>query len=275
MSVLGRLEGVHRTDPFSFQPGPEAFSHQLQGLFFLADTWLVSKCLEIENRGADCACKGSKLSIHDTGLLPPGAGTDDWCISHQVVSSQESFVEPNPLVPMTFAKLLLPISILFFCSLTLSAQTTIADLVKEWERAKAYTLEYLEAMPEDAYSMRPTPEMRSFAEQMLHLTDGNYGIVSVVMGVKSPIEFGDSEKVADKSKANVIKLVLAGYDFVINGLKAMKDAQLQERVTLFNQYEMSKSTALTKIFEHQTHHRGQTTVYLRLAGVKPPQEKLF
>jgi uncharacterized damage-inducible protein DinB len=32
---------------------------------------------------------------------------------------------------------------------------------------------------------------------------------------------------------------------------------------------------LSKGFEHQTHHRGQTTIYLRLKGVKPPQEKLF
>jgi len=32
---------------------------------------------------------------------------------------------------------------------------------------------------------------------------------------------------------------------------------------------------LNKTFEHQTHHRGQCTVYLRLMGVTPPQEKLF
>jgi uncharacterized damage-inducible protein DinB len=38
---------------------------------------------------------------------------------------------------------------------------------------------------------------------------------------------------------------------------------------------MSKRNALAKVFEHQVHHRGQTTVYLRLAGVTPPQEKLF
>ncbi|MBO0721263.1 MAG: damage-inducible protein DinB, partial [Blastocatellia bacterium] len=28
-------------------------------------------------------------------------------------------------------------------------------------------------------------------------------------------------------------------------------------------------------FEHQTHHRGQTTIYLRLKGVTPPGEKLY
>jgi uncharacterized damage-inducible protein DinB len=33
--------------------------------------------------------------------------------------------------------------------------------------------------------------------------------------------------------------------------------------------------ALNKAFEHQTHHRGQTTQYLRGQGKTPPQEMLF
>jgi uncharacterized damage-inducible protein DinB len=32
---------------------------------------------------------------------------------------------------------------------------------------------------------------------------------------------------------------------------------------------------MLKTFEHQTHHRGQTTIYIRLLGIRPPQEKLF
>jgi len=32
---------------------------------------------------------------------------------------------------------------------------------------------------------------------------------------------------------------------------------------------------LMHLFMHQTHHRGQCTVYLRLVGVHPPAEKLF
>lgn len=46
------------------------------------------------------------------------------------------------------------------------AQVIATDLVKEWERSKIYTKEYLDVMPESAYSLKPTPEMRSFAEQI-------------------------------------------------------------------------------------------------------------
>ena len=169
------------------------------------------------------------------------------------------------------------LSFLFACmSLSpLLAQTTSADMVKEWERAKAYTKQYLDSMPESGYALKPTPEMRSFAEQMLHLTDANYAFATAATGEKSPVAMGASEKATDKSKANVTKLVMDGYDFVISGIKKMTPAQLSEQTKMFGRFEMTKGMALMKCFEHQTHHRGQTTVYIRLAGAKPPQEQLF
>jgi uncharacterized damage-inducible protein DinB len=151
----------------------------------------------------------------------------------------------------------------------------IETMTKEWERAKAYTMEYLEAMPETGYSLKPTPEMRSFAEQMLHFTEANFGFGAAVFGSKSPYNFGDLEKSTDKTKATVTKTVMAGYDFIIDGLKKATMAQLGENVQMFGKFDMTKGTAIHKAFEHQTHHRGQTTVYIRLAGAKPPQEKLF
>tara|TARA_R110002012_G_scaffold61090_1_gene160236 strand:+ start:12521 stop:13006 length:486 start_codon:yes stop_codon:yes gene_type:complete len=156
-----------------------------------------------------------------------------------------------------------------------NAQTATSSLVADWERAKAYTLEYLETMPADKYNLKPTPEMRTFAQQMLHLTDANYSFTSAATGAQSPIGMGESEKSADQSKASVVKQVTAGYDFVIANLKTMTPEKLNENVTLFGRFEMTKGKALEKLFEHQTHHRGQTTVYIRLAGVTPPNEKLF
>jgi uncharacterized damage-inducible protein DinB len=155
------------------------------------------------------------------------------------------------------------------------AQTSIDEIVKDWERAKVYTKEYLDAMPAESYALKPTPDMRSFAQQMLHLTDANFGFTSAATGVVSPIGMGESEKSTDQSKENVTKLVLAGYDFVISSVKTMTPAQLTEATKLFGQFDMSKGKALEKCFEHQTHHRGQTTVYIRLAGATPTQEKLF
>jgi uncharacterized damage-inducible protein DinB len=172
-------------------------------------------------------------------------------------------------------KILVAFCLILGTSFTSNAQSTIDETIKEWDRAKVYTKEYLDAMPANKYSLKPTPEMRSFAQQMLHFTDANYGFISAAAGIISPVGQGESEKTADLSKENVTKLVLAGYDFAINSIKTLTPAQLAENVKLFGRFEMTKGTAIAKAFEHQTHHRGQTTVYIRLAGATPPQEKLF
>lgn len=172
-------------------------------------------------------------------------------------------------------KILIAFSVLFVATVSSFAQNSKEDMLKEWERAKTYTKEYLDAMPAEKYDLKPTPEIRSFAQVMLHLTDANYGFASAATGEKSPVGMGEAEKTTNTSKENVTKLVLEGYDFVINSIKKADPTIMGENVKLFGNFDMTRAMALAKAFEHQTHHRGQATIYIRLAGVKPPQEKLF
>jgi len=174
---------------------------------------------------------------------------------------------------MKISKILLTFLFLMIAVSFTQAQA-IDDLVKEWERAKAYTKEYLDVMPEAGYALKPTPEMRSFAEQMLHLSDANYNFLATATGEKPVVK--DLEKsTTDKSKANVTKLTLDSYDFAINSIKKLTSADLQTQVKVFGRFDLTKGATVQKAFEHQTHHRGQTTVYIRLAKVTPPNEKLF
>jgi len=156
---------------------------------------------------------------------------------------------------------------------SLSAQTPKENLLKDWERARAYTKEYLDAMPESGYALKPTKEMRSFAGQMLHLADANYGIVGTATEVAPTAK--DLEKSNDVAKASVTEKVLASYDFAINAIKNYPDAKWGEMIKLFNRFDVKRGQVIDKAFEHQTHHRGQTTVYIRMAGATPPAEKLF
>jgi uncharacterized damage-inducible protein DinB len=150
------------------------------------------------------------------------------------------------------------------------------QLIAEWTRAKAYTLDYLNAATDEVIAFKPTPEMRSFAMQMLHLADDNFGITAIASGTKSPTDFGVLEKAADqyKTKEALTKIVMDSYDFAIASLKGLDDAKLNETIKVFR-WETTRELTYFKAFEHQTHHRGQTTVYLRLKGIKPPEERLF
>ena len=171
---------------------------------------------------------------------------------------------------------------LLICTLTAGnafAQFTQSEMVVEWQRAKTYTKAYLDSMPEDGYGFKPTPEIRSFAQQMLHLADANYLFSFVASGKPNPIgetpqNHNTAEKTFPTTKETVTKTVMDSYDWMINILQGMTPAQMQEIIKFHNQ-DITRSGIFGKAFEHQTHHRGQTTVYLRLKGVTPPGEMLF
>ena len=155
-----------------------------------------------------------------------------------------------------------------------AAPDHIAMMVADWTRARDYTKEYLDAMPEDGYGFKPTPDIRSFAEQFLHLANANYMFAANATGAANTNKVNLEKTDSMKTKAACTKAVLESYDFVIASIKGMDAKKLGEQIKLFGN-DMSRGTALAKAFEHQTHHRGQTTIYLRLKGAKPPAEKLF
>lgn len=74
-----------------------------------------------------------------------------------------------------------------------------------------------------------------------------------------------------KTKAALRKTVEESYDAVIASLAGLDDAKMIEPVQFFNS-KLTRITVLGIALDHQTHHRGQTTVYLRLKGVTPPPE---
>ena len=149
--------------------------------------------------------------------------------------------------------------------------------VSEWERARDYTKEYLDAMPEDGLGFKPDPKIRSFAEQMLHLASANFTFASAAAGTTSPYTPQALAQKEDlrQSKAALTKVVIESYDFMMSSVKSMNLLKAGEELKLFDRFATTRSGAIAKAFEHQTHHRGQMTIYLRLKGVTPPAEKLF
>src|SRR5688572_5448382 len=152
-----------------------------------------------------------------------------------------------------------------------------AQMVKDWERAKEYTMEYLNTMPADKYSFKANDSIRSFAQQMLHLASGNVGLLSSVSTEKPPAGFGFGleQRATAQVKDSVVYYVMRSYDYARDAVKNSEISKWGEVKKVFNRFEETQFAFMLKTFEHQTHHRGQTTIYIRLVGIKPPQEKLF
>jgi uncharacterized damage-inducible protein DinB len=158
---------------------------------------------------------------------------------------------------------------------TLKDEEVRSQLMKDWERAKAYTVSYLNTVPSDKYSFRATDSIRSFAQQMLHLAQSNVNIIVFVAGEPNIISdpFLENSKTA-QSKDSVMYYVIASYDLVLDGIRKINTRTFGEKVKFYD-WEETRYALLLKAFEHQTHHRAQTTIYIRLMGLHPPQEQLF
>ena len=164
---------------------------------------------------------------------------------------------------------------LSICAQSLSNEDIRTQFIKDWERAKAYTIDYLNTVPADKYSFRATDSIRSFAQHMLHLAQSNVNIIAPLAGMRNIM--GDrilEESKTAQTKDSVFYYVVASYDFAIEGIKKMKMDSLNQKVKLYN-WEETRFAWLLKAFEHQTHHRAQTTIYIRLLRLHPPQERLF
>src|SRR5215204_3167754 len=109
-------------------------------------------------------------------------------------------------------------------------ETIKAQLVKDWERAKDYTIAYLNTMPADKYSFKANDSVRSFAQQMLHLAQANVGLLSGAVG--NPLAFagGNLEgRTTAQTKDSVMYYVVASYDYAINGLRNFNPASFGEK----------------------------------------------
>ncbi|HMK05308.1 MAG TPA: DinB family protein [Ferruginibacter sp.] len=151
-----------------------------------------------------------------------------------------------------------------------------ALMTADWQRAKAYTLEYMNTMPADKYSFKAVDSLRSFAQQLLHLATANVFLMAQGSDQQpsSWVSFGLEKRATAQTKDSVMYFVNASYDYAMEAVKKSDPARWKEQKEIFG-FKTSKYALMQKAFEHQTHHRGQTTVYIRELNIIPPQEKLF
>jgi uncharacterized damage-inducible protein DinB len=124
-----------------------------------------------------------------------------------------------------------------------------------------------EKMPEENYSFKPTPEVRSFGQLVGHEADANFNFCSLATGETNP------SKGIEKTKTTKADLVAALKDAVAycnKAFGAMDDTKGAEVVTLFGSMHLARLTVLSLNTAHTDEHYGNMVTYLRLKGIVPP-----
>ena len=126
-----------------------------------------------------------------------------------------------------------------------------------------------EKMPEQNYSFKPTPEVRSFGQIVGHVADAQYYFCSTATGEPSPMK--DIEK-TKTSKADLVAALKDAVAYCNKAYAGMTDAQGSQTVK-FMGYDTAKLTVLSVNTAHADEHYGNMVTYLRIKGIIPPSSE--
>jgi uncharacterized damage-inducible protein DinB len=143
---------------------------------------------------------------------------------------------------------------------------------------KGYVTRAAAKMPEDNYSFRPAPEVRTFAQLIGHLADSNYRLCSVLAGQDPPRDAG-IERTAN-SKADLVKALGESFAYCDAQYAAMTDAA-GTPIVKFDAggegarvpIQMPRLTVLAFHTAHAFEHYGNVVTYMRVNGIVPPSSE--
>ena len=125
-----------------------------------------------------------------------------------------------------------------------------------------------EATPEDKFTWRPAPGVRSTSEVYMHIATASFYLLSVT-GPKIPDDMKEGIETSVTSKAEVIKWLKRSLEAVKQAHLAAKPADLQRKVRV-NGRDATVDGMYLRILVHDNEHMGQLIAYARMTGVKPP-----
>ena len=137
------------------------------------------------------------------------------------------------------------------------------------EMVKGFIIRAAEAMPEEHYAFKPTPDVRSFGEIVAHVANTQYNFCTPVRKVPNPNK-GNLEKTAT-TKAQIVAAVKEAFAFCDPAYE-ITDAGLTEMVK-WAQRDIAASYTLTFNVAHNNEHYGNLVTYMRLKGLTPPSSE--
>ncbi|GLR17289.1 hypothetical protein GCM10007940_19040 [Portibacter lacus] len=142
-----------------------------------------------------------------------------------------------------------------------------SNFLKKWDNAAAYTIECAEAMPEDKYDYKPTPESRTFKGQLLHMVSNMMWLSTEYL---EGVAYHENLKEIDPSKDQMLTILRETFKLSRQAVEDLPDHKMRDVVNFFAG-PMEIQQIMMLMTDHMTHHRGQILVYMRMNDVKAPK----
>jgi uncharacterized damage-inducible protein DinB len=144
------------------------------------------------------------------------------------------------------------------------AQTDVkAAVLKHLKTSRDFTLKVADQMPEADYGFKLTPPQMSFAEQMVHLSQEQAGLLAPFSSDRQ-----SPGKAASMNKKDVLVFIRQSFDNSIEKVSKLTPEQISKT---YNSGEgsMTGLELLMFLMDHTTHHRASAEMYLRAKGITP------
>lgn len=148
-----------------------------------------------------------------------------------------------------------------------SSVSAVADIRAHWKTLSGYVLQSAMDVPEEKYSYRPTPEVRTFGELFAHVAGSQSMFCAMALGEKTPAE----DAVTATTKAELVD-ALKQSNANCERAYAQSDAAAGANVDVFGG-QHSRLYALMMNATHDGEHYGNLITYMRMNGMVPPSSK--
>jgi uncharacterized damage-inducible protein DinB len=141
----------------------------------------------------------------------------------------------------------------------------------EWRHVSRQLLALAEATPEEKFSWRPAPGVRSTSEVYMHIAIANFGLLAFT-GPKVPADLKEGLEKSVTAKADVINWLKRSLDTVKQAHLAATPQDQQRKVHIYDR-DATVDGMYLRIIVHANEHMGQLVAYARMSGVTPPWSK--
>jgi uncharacterized damage-inducible protein DinB len=134
-----------------------------------------------------------------------------------------------------------------------------------WESTRNLVIGIVEVMPEDKYDFRPTPSVRTFRDNIIHLVAENYLFFGRVAGEN----LGNPAQNL-KSRDELLKALRESYDYGAKVWAGLTEEKALEMIEVRGQ-KVQRWSAILGAIQDNMNHYGNLVVYIRLNGLVPPR----
>jgi len=168
----------------------------------------------------------------------------------------------NPSNARTWT-LLASMALLFMPGLPQAQQqspTPHQSMSRNFDSLNRRILDMAQDFPGEKYDYRPTKEVRSFGEVIVHIISGNQYAAKAGRG--EPANWDELDPKDFKGKAEIVAALQKS---ISDAGTALKNAPEERLTKTLNPW--------LDVMEHAAEHYGQLVVYYRLNGIVPPESR--